>query len=126
MSFDWSQYLNLAYQLFGRRRRPPNREAKLRAAISRAYYAAFILVRNYLLDVAGHLIPPDANPHHYVQLQFRLSNDVERQQIANKLYELRRYRNQADYDNQISGSLKDKASRALILADQIIAGLNRI
>ena len=43
MSFDWSQYLNLAKELTDQPTTPANQEAKLRDAISRAYYAAFIL-----------------------------------------------------------------------------------
>ena len=37
MSFDWSQYLNVAKELAGDGTTPANQEAKLRAAISRAY-----------------------------------------------------------------------------------------
>ena len=42
MSFDWSQYLNLAKELAGQATIPAEQEARLRDAISRSYYAAFI------------------------------------------------------------------------------------
>ena len=47
--FDWEHYLNLAYELAGTSPPSvPDAEAKSRAAISRAYYAAFCHARNYL------------------------------------------------------------------------------
>lgn len=48
MSFDWSGYLDVAKELASVALTSANKEAKLRSAISRAYYAAFILARNYL------------------------------------------------------------------------------
>ncbi len=61
MSFNWSEYLNLAQELAGRSTEPPNQEARLRSSISRAYYAAFCKARNYLL---GKKYPvPRENTH---------------------------------------------------------------
>lgn len=50
MSFDWSEYLNVAKELAGVETSAASQEAKLRAAITRAYYAAFIKARNHLRD----------------------------------------------------------------------------
>jgi hypothetical protein len=50
MSFDWSKYLNVAKELAGVETSAASQEAKLPAAISRAYYAAFIKARNHLRD----------------------------------------------------------------------------
>ena len=61
MSFDWSEYLNLAKELANQAIAPANQEAKLRTAISRSYYAAFINARNYLRDKEGILIPKTGN-----------------------------------------------------------------
>ena len=41
MSFDWSQYLNLAKELAGQATIPAEQEARLRDAISRSYYLEF-------------------------------------------------------------------------------------
>ena len=93
MSFDWSQYLNVAKELTGHGTTPPaNQEAKLRAAISRAYYAAFIKARNHLRDKEGHLIPTTGVAHRYVSDQFDLSPDPVRQLVAEDLVKLRIYR----------------------------------
>jgi uncharacterized protein (UPF0332 family) len=50
MSFNCSDYLDLARELIGQTDITASEEAKLRSAISRAYYAAFIQARNHLLD----------------------------------------------------------------------------
>jgi uncharacterized protein (UPF0332 family) len=42
MSFDWADYLRLAESLVSNPNAPGPEEAALRAAISRAYYAAFL------------------------------------------------------------------------------------
>jgi hypothetical protein len=40
MSFDWSEYFSLAQELVGQPATPAGQEARLRSALSRAYYAA--------------------------------------------------------------------------------------
>ncbi len=61
MTFDWSQYLNLAKEFLCQPTPPANQEAKMRSAISRAYYAAFISARNYLPETEEHSIPKTAD-----------------------------------------------------------------
>ena len=46
MSFDWADYLKLAEALTQSLTVPGPEEAALRAAMSRAYYAAFCSARN--------------------------------------------------------------------------------
>lgn len=48
MTFNWSEYLDLARELTGKDTTPASQSAKLRSAISRSYYAAFIQARNFL------------------------------------------------------------------------------
>ncbi len=48
MSFEWSEYLNVAQELIEQAKKASYQEAKVRAAISRAYYAAFGAARNHL------------------------------------------------------------------------------
>lgn len=101
MTFDWSQYLNLAKEFLGQSTPPASQEAKRRSAISRAYYAAFISARNYLQETEGHSIPTTADAHKYVVQQFKQSSDTERQNIGSNLEKLRRDRNAADYNNSV-------------------------
>ena len=125
MSFDWSEYLNVAKELAGVTTTPANQEAKLRAAISRAYYAAFINARNHLRDQEGYLIPTTGNAHRYVSQQFELSSDVVRQSIADKLSRLKAYRKQADYVDKFPG-LAGITLMALKLSEEIISTLNSL
>lgn len=101
MTFDWSQYLNLAKEFLGQLTPPTNQEAKMRSAISRAYYAAFISARNYLQETEGLSIPKTADAHKYVVQQFKQSSETERQNIGRNLEKLRRDRNEADYNNSV-------------------------
>ncbi|MGK7900010.1 MAG: hypothetical protein AB4352_01100 [Hormoscilla sp.] len=78
MSFNWSEYLGLAQQLAGKALISATQESRLRSAVSRAYYAAFIQARNYLRDQDGLAIPT-WNTHEYVINQFRNSPDLDRQ-----------------------------------------------
>jgi hypothetical protein len=55
MSFDWSQYLTLAKELAGEATILAEGEARLRDAISRSYYAAFINDNRGKLDECDRL-----------------------------------------------------------------------
>lgn len=123
MSFDWSQYLNLAKELAGQATTPANEEARLRDAISRAYYAAFILARNHLRDKEGHSIPTTGEAHQYVAEQFKLNPEPGHQVVASNLKKLRMYRNQADYVDRFPG-LSGITSVALRLAEEVISNLS--
>jgi hypothetical protein len=50
MSFDWSQYVDVAKELYEQAKTAPQplQEAKFRASISRAYYAVFGKARDQL------------------------------------------------------------------------------
>ena len=57
MSFAWAAYLTLAEALFRERVTFADKEACCRAAISRAYYAAFCAARNHARDNEGLTLP---------------------------------------------------------------------
>ena len=63
MSFDWKEYLNLAYFLSGRREKTYSPEGGYRSAVSRAYYAAFCYARNHARDRAYLLALRAYVPH---------------------------------------------------------------
>jgi uncharacterized protein (UPF0332 family) len=124
MSFDWSEYLHLAQELTGQAVTPPSQEAKLRSAISRAYYAAFCLARNHLLD-KGYPVPTDGRAHKYVPQKFKSRPDLSHRQIGENLDRLREDRRKADYDNVVSG-LPSKTRMAIKLAKQAISTLGNL
>jgi len=122
MSFDWSEYLGLAKELAGQAVSPASQEAKLRAAISRAYYAAFCKARNHLRDNEGHVIPLGGEAHAYIRDQFKNSPDQLRSQIGHNLDRLRRHRNRVDYDDTVTGLLP-MTSRDLKLSQRVLSAL---
>lgn len=124
MSFDWSDYLGLAQELFTYRASSYT-EARLRTVISRAYYATFVKARNYLRYKEGVRIPSRQNPHLFVIVYFRNKPDKVRQRIADNLDLMRRYRNEADYDNNIS-SLFGKTTETLNYARNVISTLDNL
>lgn len=125
MSFDWSEYLNVAKELAGTATTPAKREAKFRAAISRAYYAAFIKARNYLRDKEGYSIPTTSDAHGYVSQQFELSVDLVRKTLGENLVRLRIYRRQADYVDTFPG-LSGITRIALRLSEEVISELSSL
>lgn len=123
MSFDWSEYLNLARRLAGTPENPAN-EAELRSAISRAYYAAFIQARNFLRD-RDNLKIPRKNTHEYVINLFRDNSDKVRKKIGERLRRLRDFRNEADYEDRAI-KLAPNSKESLTLARRIISGLGSL
>ncbi len=127
MKFDWSEYFYLAKELA-----ETSEEAELRSAVSRAYYSAFCLARNYLRDI--QLDPRlswhktyDINAHQYVAEKF-IYNQSKSQtmiEIGQNLNRLRKMRNKADYEDIIF-YLKKEARTALMLAQNIISALSNL
>jgi len=104
MNFNWVEYFNLARELSGQKGIAINEEAKLRAAISLAYYAAFCKTRNYLRDVLGDThIPKSYKAHTYVKDKFKSNSEKNYRRIGNKLDRLRTDRNKVDYDDIVNG-----------------------
>jgi uncharacterized protein (UPF0332 family) len=124
MSFNWSEYLTLAQQLAGKAHISASQESRLRSAISRAYYAAFIQARNYLQEQDGMTIPL-LESHKFVINQFKNSSDPVRQLIGNNLKRLRDNRNKADYHNTFA-LLPLVTRQTLRLAAKVIADLQSL
>ncbi|HID61452.1 MAG TPA: HEPN domain-containing protein [Anaerolineae bacterium] len=123
MSFDWSEYFALAQELVGQATSPSSQEARLRSAISRAYYAAFCKARNYLRDREGHSIPRGGQVHRYVRNQFKKSSDKVRKEVGENLNRLRKDRNKADYDDTVT-RLPAITRKTLKLAGRVISRLD--
>jgi len=127
MKFDWSEYFNLAKELA-----ETSKEAELRSAVSRAYYSAFCLARNYLRDIQQYPrlwrnITYDINAHKYVAEKF-IYNQSKSQimiEIGKDLNRLRKMRNKADYEDTMF-NLKREARTALMLAQNIILALSNL
>lgn len=126
MSFDWLDYLRLAQFLAGVSKNSPGQEANFRAAVSRAYYAAFCKARNFLRDVdKDSQVTGTRDIHSYVLDQFMKSPDQTRGRIAINLERLRRYRNMADYDDTMTIS-QANVIKTLKQAEEVIADLDSL
>lgn len=125
MSFNWLEYFNLAQELTGQTVTPAGQEARLRAALSRAYYAAFCNARNHLRDREGHSPPVGGQVHAYVRDQFRNSPDPTRNQIGHDLNRLRIDRNKVDYDDSVPG-LGAMTTGDITLAQRVLLTLGKL
>jgi uncharacterized protein (UPF0332 family) len=97
-------------------------EADWRSAVSRAYYAAFHVARRLLMDL-GFRVPRGERAHAYLWLRLSNCGDPQVTSSGRSLQGLRRDRNMADYDVELSLS-QALAIPLVQLAHQIIAILD--
>ena len=122
MSFDWNMYLKLAGQLADGSGESGMQEAKLRAAISRAYYSAYHVARVFLQDVRHDRTHPDlGSAHAHVRTLFLDAGGDINRRIATYLSTLHADRKHADYDDEFRGRIASKASFCLENAKTIIS-----
>lgn len=116
MSFNWEEYLTLAETLSNN-----PQESYLRSAISRAYYSVFCIARNR----TGFKNHRESNVHFVVINKLKSHPDTRIKKIGKNIDELRRYRNEADYneDRQID---KELTNRAIILAQNAFQLISRL
>jgi hypothetical protein len=130
MSFNWENYLSLARILHNRcvcDHGTPDEEACFRAAISRSYYSAFCVARNFARDRDGVILNNSASDHwliinHYKE--FRGSNRRKKNKIALILQRLRRSRGLADYEDRTPSKLEETTKEALKSEEEVISLLN--
>ncbi len=94
MTFDPHHFLDLATNLIGDTEY--NVEARYRTSISRAYYAAHLISKEKLEEI-GITFPvkqDKAEIHRMVIVSLKNKNKV----VGDMLWDLRRKRNEADYD----------------------------
>ena len=126
MSFNWSEYLNIARELAGQATATPSEESKKRSAISRAYYAAFCSARNYLRAVErDQNIPVGGDAHGYVRNQFKTSRDKVRREIGEDLARLVAKRNHADYDDTME-RLNGDTYLAISWSQEVLSDLSQL
>jgi hypothetical protein len=118
MSFDWRVYLEVA-QALADGRPVENTEAALRAAVGRAYYAAYNVAVDYC-KAKGYRFPRDRNSHETVLIHLRAQGLTS---TADDLYQLHQWRKYADYESRRSFDLRLMWMGAANAADRIIHGL---
>lgn len=102
MSFDWHQYLDLARELQRNKQMGSAEEARLRSAVSRAYYAAYHVARKRLEQEGDAGLRWTEQPHAYVWEQFKLSTEQQRREIGTKGQRLKLQRRDADYESTVA------------------------
>jgi len=136
MNFNWLSYLEVAKILL---QEVPSsceqetdlslKEAKIRSSISRAYYSAFCLARNYLRDIEkdSELQNLKTDVHKYVSNKFLACENPELRELGEDLGMLRRMRNSVDYKDKINNHiLFSNGNEALNLANNIIELLDKL
>jgi hypothetical protein len=115
MSFDWREYLQLSrFFQDGSTRYIP--EAAYRCGISRAYYAAFCYARNFARDKEGLTgLEGNARDHPRVRNWFQNSRPL----VFSYLDQLRQWRNDCDYEDELRG-LSGLIPSAIEYAQEII------
>jgi uncharacterized protein (UPF0332 family) len=130
VSFCWKHYLDLAEKLAETK----TNEAKLRASISRAYYAAFCNARNYMLNKDNNDFPLRQDHHLYLVKYYKgvldeSKSDVEgiRKQLGKDLDIMRHSRSDVDYKDDVSklGNLEEAAKDVIKRSKRVISDIER-
>ena len=134
MKFDWSNYLEVAETLYNevistsiQVNSASINEAKIRSCISRAYYSAFCLTRNYLRDFEGYsnLKTLKFSVHNYVIEELGNSKKRDFNKLRIILERLREYRVEVDYQDMVSFNLISKAKIAIVDAKKVVQLLQK-
>ena len=119
-------YLILAEALFRERATFADQEACCRAAISRAYYAAFCAARNHARDNEGLTLSNTARDHQIVFMYYAQNPNAQHTAIASTLHRLRRERNRADYDDRNIQRVDGLTQNVLHQARQVFIVLQQL
>lgn len=125
MSFDWSDYLSLARALGGEDV-VATEEARLRSAISRAYYAVYGTARTIARSCDGYRQQSTETSHQGLINHFKNSPDRARKAVGANLERLRRNRVSADYDLRFQGNLRFEVKTTLSLASSVLQQLESL
>ena len=128
ISFCWKHYLDLAEDLA----KHDTDEARLRASISRAYYAAFCNARNYMINKDDNQFPQRHDHHKYLVRYYKgelneSKSDVEgiRSKLGKDLDIMRRFRVNVDYDDDVRkiGNLSKTTADVLKRSKRVISDI---
>jgi hypothetical protein len=120
MAFDWRRFVELARGFQQQATADPDLEALLRTALSRAYYGAFCYARNYAQRWLK--FKPSGTDEDHRNLRDHLWTK-KRQNVARSLDQLRKWRNSADYEDDLPFELVPTVLSALREADHVIIAL---
>ena len=132
MSFRWETYLDLAHAIapdahpvrpsaVAQELESVSDEARYRGAVSRAYYAALSVCREYVrVQAPSFSLAGDAREHGDVRRWFLDSSDGDEKKMGRHLKILAEWRRQADYETILTNfNWKQTACGALKLAEEV-------
>ncbi len=125
MSFDWSEYLTLA-QALGGEDVATSEEARLRSAISRAYYAVYGMAQIVARSRDGYTPRRTDTAHQGLINHFKQSPDRKRKAVGANLERLLKNRVSADYERRFAGELLFTVKITLNLAASVLQDLERL
>jgi hypothetical protein len=99
MAFDWKEFVELAVSLQQQAGNAADQESALRTALSRAYYGAFCYARNYARDWLGFHPRYDGDDHGRLREHLKRRR---RRAVSDKLHRLREWRNESDYQDELT------------------------
>lgn len=125
-NFDWKEYYNLSKYLFHNKNiQSCNRESQLRTAISRSYYAAFWTTRIFLKEYHKITIISIKSVHSKLIDELNLIGDARYRILSTELFELKRLRQIADYENN-AWNLENRTELALNRCNTILDTIDKI
>jgi hypothetical protein len=121
MAFEWKAFVDQARHLERQSGSAANPEANLRSAVSRAYYGAFGHARRY----AGDFLQFESRnaPEDHGRLRAHLKSK-RRKGDADRLEQLRQWRNDADYFDELAwADIAVTVAAAIGQAEAVFASL---
>jgi len=115
MNFDWQEYCSLATSLASPICNVGNEEARLRSAISRAYYGAFNRAKVRLLG--GGYRPRGRDTHEQTILGIEQAGQKQAAAFLRRMKEARLW---ADYDEAPNVRLRELANKTLDEARSVL------
>jgi hypothetical protein len=121
MPFEWKEFVDVARFLLLEAGKTGNQEGMIRSAVSRAYFAAFCHAWNYANQFLQFEPREDVDDHGRLRRHLK---DRRRKGDADRLEQLRQWRNEADYLNELPWvDFAATAAQALSHADRVFASL---
>mgnify|MGYP001438331666 CR=1 FL=1 len=118
MTFSGKESLEVAQYLVGQASGPCTEESARRAAISRAYFAAYGHAFHYAVE--KNRFKPEGGSRDHTNLRVHYAKAKKDTIVASELEELRIWRNMSDYYKNYIGPLSSNVTSALNNAKDII------
>jgi hypothetical protein len=120
MAFEWRMFLTLAEEWQESAPSSSLAEALLRNSLSRAYFAAFCHARVYAIRFLGFRSGIAGDDHGRLRAYLKTKRRAE---DGRRLDRLRQWRNEADYEDELSFDLVETTPVALQLALRVYSSL---